>query len=113
MAYTTKKRSKIKVYIYRVFVLSIICAISYGAYTGYQYMKPKTVLNTATVSAQSKELEAIKDSAKFKAKMDNLAQQELLTKKIADKKQSILTIENEQKELEKELEAKRVESLSL
>lgn len=115
MAYTTRKRSKARVYIYRLFILSIVCAISYGAYTGYKYIKP-TVTPTNTMqlsSAQSRELEAIMNSQAFKAKAQNLAEQQLLNDRIANKQKAIKDLENEIGTLKKDLEDKRVASLSL
>lgn len=92
--------------------LAIIGFALYKA--GYPYIHNRHASTTNTQSVfVNKELEAIKDSEKFKAKVDNLAQQQLLTDKIAQKKASIAQLENEKADLEKQLEAKRVESLSL
>ena len=77
-------------------------------YAFLHYHKP-----VQQVQGTQRELAAIMDSEDFKAKIDNLAQQQLLTNKIAQKKAAISQLENEQADLERQLEAKRVESLSL
>ena len=112
---STRKRSKARVYIYRVFVLSIVSACLYGAYKGYHYIKPTTIpANTVQLTnAQSKEIEAIMSSDAFKAKVQNLAEQQALTDKIASKQSQITALENEIGTLKQQLEDKRVQSLSL
>lgn len=111
---TTRKRSKARVYIYRVFVLSIVSACIYGAYQGYQYLKPTTIATVQDhTTAQGKELEAIMNSDAFKAKVQNLAEQQALTDKIASKQSQITALENEIGTLKQQLEDKRVQSLSL
>lgn len=113
MAYT-KRRSKIRVYIYRVFVLSIVSVSLYGAYQGYEYLKPTAVQTIEQhTNAQGKELEAIMNSEAFKAKAQNLAEQQLLNDKIANKQKAISDLQNDIGSLKKELEDKRVASLSL
>lgn len=109
-----KKQSKARVYIYRVFLLSLVSVSIYGLYQGYHYMKPKAIANTTELStAQGKELDAIMNSAAFKAKAQNLAEQQLLAQKIENKKASIADLNSEIATLQSELESKRNASLSL
>jgi hypothetical protein len=130
-----KKRSKARVYIYRVFVLSIVSACLYGAYQGYQELKPSVVNTEGTCltyyykdgvptdenpdqltkpcKGSDKELDAIMNSAAFKAKAQNLAEQQLLTDKINAKKDSIANMQKDIASLQSELETKRNAGLSL
>lgn len=110
----TKKKSKARVYINRVFVLSIVSACLYGAYQGYQEIKPTAVQTIEQhTTAQGKELDAIMNSAAFKAKAQNLAEQQLLTDKINAKKDSIANMQKDIASLQSELETKRNAGLSL
>ncbi len=110
----TKKRSKARVYINRVLVLSIVSACLYGAYQGYEYLKPTAIATVQDhTTAQGKELEAIMNSEAFKAKAQNLAEQQLLVSKIEAKKDSIEAMQKEIAVLQSELETKRNASLSL
>lgn len=110
----TKKRSKARVYIYRVFVLSIVSACLYGLYQGYEYLKPTAITTVQDhTTAQGKELEAIMNSEAFKAKAQNLAEQQLLQDKINSKKTAIAEMQKEIATLQTELETKRNASLSL
>lgn len=111
---TIKRKSKARVYIYRTFILSILAVSVYGAYEGYMAYKPVTTSQgvQATVTV-NKELQAIQDSAAFKLKIANLAEQQLISDKIEQKKAAIAQLENEVGTLKSDLEAKRVASLSL
>lgn len=107
---TTKKRSKLRVYIYRAFILSLVSLTIYGAYEGYTYMQPTS---TTVPTAQNKEIDEIMNSEAFKAKAQNLAEQQLLQTKIDKKKSEILAMQNEVGTLQSELETKRNAGLSL
>lgn len=107
---TTRKRSKARVYANRVFVLAIVSLTLYGAYEGYTYMQPTS---TTVPTAQNKEIDEIMNSQAFKAKAQNLAEQQLLQSKIDKKKNEILAMQNEVGTLQSELETKRNAGLSL
>lgn len=110
----SKKKSKARVYINRILVLSIVSACLYGAYQGYEYLKPTTITTIEDhTTAQGKELEAIMNSASFKAKAQNLAEQQLIVSKIEQKKATIADLTKEISTLQSELETKRNASLSL
>lgn len=133
---TTRKRSKARVYIYRVFVLSIVSLTLYGAYQGYEYLKPTVNAEeeshcldfyfvegypteqfpdhlTRPCKSTDKEINEIMNSQAFKAKAQNLAEQQLLQSKIDKKKAEILAMQNEVGTLQSELETKRNAGLSL
>lgn len=103
-----KKRKFIRV----VKAIAWVVVLSFIArYAFLHYHKPVQQVHGTQI--ENRELAVIMDSEEFKAKIDNLAQQQLLAQKIEQKKKDIEQLENEKSQLEAQLETVRAQGLSL